>query len=142
MENNREYLKIDALYFAWLISLAAMAGSLYFSEIAHLAPCVLCWYQRICFYPLVLLIPVAILRNDDKVHYYVLPLSIIGFGIALYHTLLQAKIIPEKLAPCAYGISCATVTKLWLGFVTIPMLSAAAFLAVIISMLIYRKVQR
>ena len=32
---------------------SATAGSLFFSEVAHFVPCELCWYQRICMYPLV-----------------------------------------------------------------------------------------
>ncbi|MBI3559387.1 disulfide bond formation protein B, partial [Candidatus Gottesmanbacteria bacterium] len=42
-------------YFSWFVATVATAGSLYFSEIARLTPCVLCWYQRILMYPLVLI---------------------------------------------------------------------------------------
>ncbi|HBE83513.1 MAG TPA: disulfide bond formation protein B, partial [Blastocatellia bacterium] len=35
------------VYAAWLISLSSMGGSLFFSEVMELPPCVLCWYQRI-----------------------------------------------------------------------------------------------
>ena len=34
-------------YFAWLVALVATLGSLFFSEVLGLPPCVLCWYQRI-----------------------------------------------------------------------------------------------
>ncbi len=76
-------------YFSWFTAAAATAGSLYFSEIAHLPPCVLCWYQRILMYPLVLIIAVGILRKDKSLPFYVLPLSILGGGIAFYQYLLQ-----------------------------------------------------
>jgi len=40
------------LYTAWLVSVVATLGSLYFSEISGFIPCELCWYQRILMYPL------------------------------------------------------------------------------------------
>ncbi|MCY1049725.1 disulfide bond formation protein B, partial [Mammaliicoccus sciuri] len=42
-----------ALFISWVIALVAMLGSLYFSEIRQFVPCTMCWYQRICMYPLV-----------------------------------------------------------------------------------------
>ena len=39
------------LYVAWVVSLVAMFGSLYFSEIKGYIPCELCWYQRILHVP-------------------------------------------------------------------------------------------
>ncbi len=128
---------------AWLQAFLAMAGSLYFSEIQHLPPCLLCWYQRIVMYPLVVILAVGILRNDKKnLPYYVLPLSSIGWLIAFYQVLLQAKILPERIAPCTTGVSCTTVYGLWLGFITIPILSLAAFTLITLCMIIALKYQR
>ena len=47
------------LYPAWVVAIVATLGSLYFSEIRHFVPCVLCWYQRILMYPLVPILAVA-----------------------------------------------------------------------------------
>jgi disulfide bond formation protein DsbB len=115
-----------------------MLGSLYFSEFAHLAPCILCWYQRICLYPLVLILGIGILRKDRLMWVYALPLSLIGTALALYHNLLQWGIISEKLAPCTFGVSCATKQVVALNFVTIPLLSLAAFVLISALMVIYR----
>ncbi|HZZ99414.1 MAG TPA: disulfide bond formation protein B, partial [Candidatus Paceibacterota bacterium] len=38
--------KENWVLYAWIVAIAAMAGSLYFSEVLNFAPCVLCWYQR------------------------------------------------------------------------------------------------
>ena len=35
------------IFVCWLIAMAALFGSLFFSEIMGLKPCVLCWWQRI-----------------------------------------------------------------------------------------------
>ena len=132
-------LKENILYFAWTVSLVAMLGSLFFSDVLHFPPCVLCWYQRILLYPLVIIIGVGILRKDKFLHQYVLPLSIIGLGASLYHNLLYYSIIPESAAPCVVGISCTTKYINYFGFVTIPLLSMFAFMLITISMIIYKK---
>jgi disulfide bond formation protein DsbB len=118
------------VYIAWIQAFVATAGSLFFSEVLHFPPCVLCWYQRIFMYPLVFLLGVGIVRKDKKIYSYVLPLSIIGSLIALYHSLLYWKIIPENAAPCTAGVSCTTKFIEWFGFITIPFLSLLAFLLI------------
>jgi disulfide bond formation protein DsbB len=130
------------LYIAWIQSIAALLGSLYYSEIRHFTPCTLCWYQRILMYPLVIIIVVGILRKDTHLHQYVLPLSILGWFIALYHVLLQKGILAESIAPCAIGASCVTKYTGYFGFITIPVMSLTAFTVITICMLIYRKVQK
>lgn len=114
-------------YAVWAMALVATLSSLALSEGFHLVPCLLCWYQRIFMYPLVVIVGVAILRRDNAWPYTVLPLSIIGMAIALYHSLLQWKILPDAIAPCQAGISCTTAQIHWLGFITIPFMSLVAF---------------
>ena len=52
-------------YAAWIMALMATAGSLFFSEVMELPPCILCWYQRIALFPLVLIIGVSIVLRDQ-----------------------------------------------------------------------------
>lgn len=132
-------MKKYALYIAWTQALVATSGSLFLSEILHWTPCVLCWYQRIMMYPLLLILTVGILRESDDLEYFVWPLSIIGLGISFYHNLLQYRIIPEHLAPCAVGASCTVPYHFWFGFLTVPLLSFTAFLIITISMFFFRK---
>lgn len=120
----------NLVFLAWLVAALATAGALFMSEIMDLAPCVLCWYQRIFMFPLVLVLAVGLFPFDPKVVRYALPLALVGLVIAGFHTLLMAGIIPENLAPCRQGIPCTTVQIEWFGFVTIPMLSGAAFLII------------
>ncbi|MBI2034293.1 MAG: disulfide bond formation protein B, partial [Candidatus Levybacteria bacterium] len=84
----KQYLVKNILYIAWVQSIAATLISLYYSEVRHFAPCILCWYQRIMMYPLIIIIAVGILRKDKKLYQYVLPMSIIGMLIAFYQILL------------------------------------------------------
>lgn len=128
-----------ARYIAFAQASLATLGSLYFSELAGFPPCILCWYQRICMYPIVAILTVGILRKDKKVGMYVLPFSVIGMLIAFYHNLLYYNIIPESIAPCQAGISCTTKFIEWFGFVTIPFLSLAAFAIITVCMIISLK---
>lgn len=122
---NRRQFQI--LYLIFAVSLAGTLGSLYFSEIQKLLPCLLCWYQRIALYPIVIISAVAILNEDVKAHRYILPFALIGLGIAAYQNLLIWGVVAESKATCAGGISCTQPTINWFGFITIPLLSLAAF---------------
>jgi disulfide bond formation protein DsbB len=127
------------LYLALIQSIAATFGSLYFSEVKHFTPCVLCWYQRILMYPLIAIITVGILRKDKGLPAYVLPLSIPGMFIALYHVLLQKGILPESVAPCVLGASCTTKYIGYFGFITIPVMSLTDFTVINLCMFLYLK---
>ena len=113
----------------WLISLIATLGSLFFSEVMGLPPCVLCWYQRICMYPVVGIATVGLLARDRRVVSYLAPLVVVGLAVAAYHNLLYYHLIPESITPCAQGISCTERQIEWLGFITIPLLSLTGFLS-------------
>lgn len=135
-------MKKYIIYIAWVQALIAMLVSLYFSEILLIVPCVLCWYQRILMYPLVLIIAVGILRKDKKIYQYVLPMSILGIIIAFYHSLLQQGIISEQLSPCTAIAPCVTSFTGYFGFITIPVMSLTAFAIITVCMLIYRKLDK
>src|SRR4030067_1479750 len=114
------------LFICWLIASISTLGSLFFSEIMQFPPCVLCWYQRICLFPLVLILPVGLFHFDKSIVKYALPLALVGWFIAFYHNLLYAGIIPESLQPCSQGVSCTEGYIDLFGFLTIPMLSLIA----------------
>ncbi|MES2437006.1 MAG: disulfide oxidoreductase [Patescibacteria group bacterium] len=132
-------LQTNILYTALAQAIVAMLGSLYFSEVMKLPPCILCWYQRIVMYPLVVVLAVGIIRRNKDIALYVLPLSLVGLGISIYHNLLYWKIIPENLAPCVAGISCTTKFFEWFGFITIPFLALVAFVVINACMVIFIK---
>jgi disulfide bond formation protein DsbB len=116
------------IFCAWLVAASATLGALFMSEIMGFAPCVLCWWQRIFMFPLVLILALGLFPFDAKVLRYALPLATVGLLVAGFHVLLTAGIIPESLAPCRDGIPCKTLQVEWFGFVTIPLLSFFAFL--------------
>lgn len=127
------------LFVCWLIAMTALFGSLFFSEVMGLEPCVLCWWQRIFIYPLAVLFLVGLLSFDRSVVRYTLPLAVIGLGFAVYHYLVYSGYIPESLQPCSETLSCAEVNLELMGFITIPMLSIFSYSAIIVLLLILRK---
>lgn len=127
------------LYIAWATALCATLGSLFFQYGLHLPPCVLCWYQRIAMYPLIVIVGAGILKKDHTFISSALPLSLFGWCVALYHNLLYYKILPESAAPCTQGVSCTTKLVEYFGFITIPLLSLVAFTVIIIILLMYRR---
>lgn len=138
----KQFIKNNIIYFAWISALFSTAGSLYFSEILGFPPCVLCWYQRIAMYPLVLIIGIGIIKKDKYIHYYVLPLSILGGIISVYHNLLYYKVLPDSIASCISGVSCTTKFIEWFGFVTIPFLSLLSFVIITVAMIIYKNLNK
>ncbi len=137
MSGFAEFLRPNLLTLAWLQAIIATVGSLYFSQVMGLVPCVLCWYQRIAMYPLVIIFTVGILFRDHRLRFYALPLSLIGLGIAIYHNLLYYGIIPEELQPCTAGASCTAKQIELFGFITIPLMSLVAFSVINLCLLLH-----
>lgn len=126
-------LKIKSDYFlysAWLVSICATLGSLYYSEVLKFTPCVLCWYQRIAMYPLVIILLVGNIRKDKNIYTYVGTLSFIGMSISLFQILLSSGVLPENLNTCLSGVSCTTDLSAYFGFFTIPLQAFIAFMAI------------
>ena len=124
------------IFVAWLVASISTLGALFFGEVMKLPPCVLCWYQRIFMFPLVLILPVGLFPFDRKVVHYALPLAVLGGLLAVFHLLLIAGVIPESITPCVQGIPCSEKVIEWFGFVTIPLLSAVAFSTIIALLLL------
>ncbi|MFA5131139.1 MAG: disulfide bond formation protein B [Patescibacteria group bacterium] len=125
------------LYLIWLQAILATAGSLYASLFMGLTPCVLCWYQRILMYPLVIIVGVVIWRKIKDLPYLILPFSLTGFAFALYHNLLQNGVIPEKITTCSLETPCVSSGPLPLGFISLPFLSLVAFTLINLGIIIY-----
>ena len=142
MKETRKILDKYVLYLAWLTAVAATAGSLIFSEIIGYIPCILCWYQRIAMYPLVVVLAVGIVLKDKKLVFYALPLSIIGGVVAFLQKLLQIGVLSEASFPCRVGVSCTTKYIDYFGFITIPFLSLVSFIIIIACLLYYWRTKK
>lgn len=120
-------------WLAWLVAAVSTAGSLYFSEVADYVPCRLCWFQRICMYPLAGILLVAALRRDRGVKWYALPLAVAGLAVSTYHYVIEWKPSLGDGA-CSVGPSCTDIWFREFGFVTLAFMAWAGF-AVILALL-------
>ncbi|WP_059104251.1 disulfide oxidoreductase [Shouchella shacheensis] len=130
----------NGLLFAWMTSLVATLGSLYFSEVRQFEPCALCWYQRILMYPLVIILAIGVVRKDANAAIYAAVLSGIGFFISAYHYYVQKMPATDDDVLGCGTVSCTGAYINWLGFITIPFLAGIAFMVIfIVSMYVYKK---
>lgn len=124
------------------IALIATLGSLFYSEIAGYNPCTFCWYQRIFMYPQIVLLGLAFWIKDQKIYWYSLGLSIIGFLLAFYHYLLQLGVVQSSsCSAVGYSESCSKVFVLQFGYITIPLMAVTAFAMMILvsAFMVYRE---
>ena len=118
-----------ALGVAFGASLMATLGSLYLSEIVGFVPCELCWFQRIAMYPLVVVLGVAVLRDDPDAWRTALPLSGIGALISAYHVVVQ-RMPALEVTECSGAVPCSAIYVTVWGFVSIPVMAGSVFVLV------------
>ncbi|HYX89331.1 MAG TPA: disulfide bond formation protein B [Gaiellaceae bacterium] len=114
------------LWLAFLVSAIATGGSLFFSETAGFVPCELCWYQRICMYPLAIVTLLAAAFDDRRAARYLLPLPVVGAGVSVYHLLVENRVVGESQI-CKFSGGCATKWIDEFGYMTIPTLALTGF---------------
>ena len=124
------------VFLAWLVATVATLGALFFGEVLGYKPCVLCWYQRIAMFPLVLVLAAGLFPFDRRVVRYALPLTVAGWLLALFHLALQHGLVAESIKPCSRDVPCTDVTAVWFGFVSIPLLSVLAFSSILVLLLL------
>lgn len=125
-----------ALPIGFILGFAALAGSLTYSQIYGLTPCLFCWWQRVLIYPQVLFFAIAWYRssknnNELSIFNYTTPLAIIGTLVSLYHILLQRGIVGANgSGSCILnGTPCNIISTQILGFITIPVMAFSIGLA-------------
>lgn len=115
-----------ALPVAWIVALVATAGSLYYSEVAHLPPCTLCWYQRIGMYPFAVILGVAALKRDAGIKRYVLPIVLPAAAISVYH--YQLEWFPNQTSlVCSLSVPCSQRWFLKFQYISLPFMALSAF---------------
>ena len=127
------------LFVGWLLAVVSTVGSLFFSEVMDYVPCVLCWYQRIPMYALAVILGIALVTQDVNVVKYAQPLALIGVALAAFHCLLYLGYVPKGIQPCSQDIPCSEVKLQVWGFLTIPLMSLAAFLAIVFVLFLLKR---
>jgi disulfide bond formation protein DsbB len=115
---------------ALVVAAVATAGSLYYSEIVGYIPCELCWYQRICMYPLAAVLAVGVIRRDRSVVWYAAPFVAFGAPVSLYHYLVEHVPSIAEGSSCSVFVPCNVPYFEELGYVTLAFMALSAFLLV------------
>jgi disulfide bond formation protein DsbB len=135
-----EMLSRFGLWIGFLVSCAGVVVTLYYSEILGFEACFLCWWQRLFQYPQVILFAVALWNPEHRISaaVYATWFSVFGAAFALYHHALQ--VFPQGNLPCSTtGPSCAQITFIEFGYITVPMVALSAFAFIIVLMLFVRE---
>ena len=125
------FLQTYGLFIIFILSVTSIAGTLILQYADALAPCLLCWWQRVFMYPIGFISGIALFRGKklSDIAEYVFALSFVGALIALYQHLLQ--VLPSgSLIPCDASGDCAVRTVFEFGFVTLPWMAFTAFLVI------------
>jgi len=129
------------LYTAWVLACLGTLVSLYYSHIRLLEPCHLCWYQRICLFPLTIVLGMAAYRGFLGIAYYALPLTLCGLLVALYQVGIQEIPGWNPIDICGGGPSCVERLVV-IGPLTVPMLSACLFALMIVPLTATLRLER
>lgn len=119
-----------ASWAAFAVAATCTGGSLWFSEVGGLTPCRLCWFQRICMYPLTVVTGVGALRRDRSASWYGLPLAVVGAGVSIYHLLLERFPSLQNSSGCDPLNPCSVVFFRRFGFISLPLMALVGFVTV------------
>jgi disulfide bond formation protein DsbB len=114
------------LWAAFVVAAIATGGSLFLSQVAGFVPCEMCWFQRICMYPLSILTLFLAYHGDNRTARYLLPFPVIGGCVSVYHILIENHVVSTPAA-CQVGAGCAVKWIDYFGYMTIPTLALTAF---------------
>lgn len=143
---TRKDARIDTIIAAAAVPLVfalAFVGSaltLVYSMHFGIAPCPLCWMQRVFLYSQVVIFAVAYFARDIRVYLYGIALSVCGMGVALYQHLLQMSVgnLPCPASP--EGVSCAKRFLFEFGHITFPWAAVVVFALIIVLLMYLRRV--
>ena len=130
-----------SMLLAFLISLSALIGSLFYSQIVGFEPCVLCWWQRVFIFPLPVIFGIAIWRKDRNIFNYVVPLAVLSAVVALYQSYVYLG--GASFLPCtAVCGACSKVYVKVFGYITIPVMSLTISLYILFIAWIHNKYEK
>jgi disulfide bond formation protein DsbB len=134
LERLRGWLWGLELWAAFVVASIATGGSLFYSQVMHFGPCELCWFQRVCMYPLCITLLLMAIWGDNRSARYLVALPLVGAGVSIYHMLIGYKAIVEP-AQCSASVpgGCATnwIAGTDFGYLQIETLALTAFLLII-----------
>jgi len=121
----------NTLLIGFLVTLGAMVGSLFYSEIIGFEACVLCWWQRVFLYPQAFILGLALYKRDHSIFPYIVFLTLGALVVGLYQVYYDFGGI-SLLACTSEGGSCDKIYVKEFGYITIPVMSVTVSLYVLL----------
>lgn len=128
-----KFLSQQALFFIVLLTGTGTFLSLFYSEVLHIAPCSLCWYQRIFIYSSFIIGLLGLWKKDNKILDYISVLTALCLLFGVYHYYIQWG--GTALLPCdatALVSPCSDKSILVFHYITIPLMSVTSSLGVLL----------
>lgn len=128
LHRTLDLLEGNAIILAFALTITASLSSLFYSQIAGLPPCSLCWIQRALLFPQVLILGIAWWLEAHRLIRYSSGLSVLGMIVSAYQSYLQFGGSNHILCNALGGtVSCAQRYFLELGYITMPIMSFTIF---------------
>ncbi len=120
----------NAVRLGILVALSAVIGSLFYSNFAGFTPCVLCWWQRVFIFPILIILLVGFIKKNNSAFTFVVPLAFFAALVALYQSYVYLG--GNSILPCtAEGGECSRIYVLAFGYITIPLMSLTVSLYIL-----------
>jgi disulfide bond formation protein DsbB len=135
-------IRTYGLYAVWVIAMIATFGSLYLNEVQFVPPCHLCWYQKICMYPLAMIAGIAAWRGNFGIAVYLIPQALLGFVLAALQIVIQSFSIQGffPIRFCTPGPDCSNVIAFGIEIFSLSILSVLGFFVInVLLFIIYFK---
>ncbi len=116
---------------AWVLALGGSLISLYYGEVLLIEPCPLCWYQRLSWFPLAVILGIGVYHDDFRCIRYSLLFAWFGLIISFYHALISHF---PALSLC--GSDCTNSFFSFLPWLSFPDVSFVGLL--VITILLYK----
>ncbi len=126
-----KFMGEHSLILGLLVSLSAIIGSLFYSEIMGFEACSLCWWQRVFLYPTVFIFATAAWYKERLFYRYVVPPIILASIIAIYQSYVYLGGSSLLTCTSAEG-ACAKIYVMAFGYITIPVMSLTVSLYILL----------
>ncbi len=137
------FFKQYTFILGFLIALASVVLSLFYSNVIGFPPCELCWMQRIFIYPQVVLLGMELYKRDRAILDQSMVLASLGTLTSIYHVYIEHG--GSSSLGCATGVdqvSCATRYVYEFSYVSIPVMALSASLFILALLLNYKYMTR
>jgi disulfide bond formation protein DsbB len=122
-EKTYRFLGRNGIALGFIVSLGAILGSLFYSNIVGFEPCELCWWQRTFLAPEVLILAIAWWKNDRRVYRYIVPLATVALLIGFYQVFSSLTGFSVLSCTAAGTGACSKIYVNAFGYITIPVMS-------------------